>query len=108
MQSRRMQTDKILDDVARVAGGAVTAFSSIRRQIKDEVRARLDELAQRLDLVPREDFERVELMMFKAREEQNKLAERVAALEAQLGKTSKGKQEKGKRSPSAAKKKKTA
>lgn len=82
-----MQTDKLLDDVARVAGGAVTAFTSIRRQIKDEVRARIDELAQRLDLVPREDFERVELMLYKAREEQNNLNERVAALEAKLGTT---------------------
>lgn len=87
MQARKMQTDKLLDDVARVAGGAVTAFTSIRRQIKDEVRARIDELAQRLDLVPREDFERVELMLYKAREEQNNLNERVAALEAKLGTT---------------------
>lgn len=95
--------EKILDDVARVAGGAVSAFSSLSRQVKEEVRARLDELAQRLDLVPREDFERVELMMFKAREEQNRLTERVAALEAKLG-GGKGKQEKGKRKSTARKK----
>lgn len=83
MQAR----EKILDDVARVAGGAVSAFSTLRRQVKDEVRARIDELAQRLDLVPREDFERVELMIFKAREEQTNLIKRIEALEAQLGKT---------------------
>ncbi|MCE7887938.1 MAG: pyrroline-5-carboxylate reductase [Alphaproteobacteria bacterium PRO2] len=81
MQAR----EKILDDVARVAGGAVSAFSSLRRQVKDEVRARIDELAQRLDLVPREDFDRVELMAFKAREEQANLIKRIEALEAQLG-----------------------
>ncbi|MGB4106272.1 MAG: accessory factor UbiK family protein [Alphaproteobacteria bacterium] len=80
MQAR----EKILDDVARVAGGAISAFGTIRRQVKDEVRARIDELAQRLDLVPREDFERVELMMFKAREEQANLAKRLEALEAKL------------------------
>ncbi len=81
MQSK----DKILDDVARVAGGAISAFSGLSRQIKDEVRVRIDELAQRLDLVPRDEFERVELMLFKAREEQNRLNERLAALEAKLG-----------------------
>ena len=81
MQSK----DKILDDVARVAGGAISAFSGLTRQIKDEVRVRIDELAQRLDLVPRDEFERVELMLFKAREEQNRLNERLAALEAKLG-----------------------
>lgn len=82
MQAR----EKILDDVARVAGGAVSAFGTLRRQVKDEVRTRIDELAQRLDLVPREDFERVELMMYKAREEQTNLIKRIEALEAQLGK----------------------
>ena len=81
MQSK----DKILDDVARVAGGAISAFSGLSRQIKDEVRVRIDELAQRLDLVPRDEFERVELMLFKAREEQNRLNERLAALEPKLG-----------------------
>ncbi len=108
MPTPKMQRDKILDDVARVAGGAVSAFSGLRRQVREEVRSRLDELAQRLDLVPREDFERVELMMFKAREEQNKLSERVAALEAKIAgpkKGSLGKQEKGKRKTTARKKK---
>jgi BMFP domain-containing protein YqiC len=87
MQAR----EKILDDVARVAGGAVSAFSSLRRQVKDEVRTRLDELAQRLDLVPREDFDRIELMLFKAREEQTNLIKRIEALEAKLGATPKTK-----------------
>lgn len=81
MQSK----DKILDDVARVAGGAISAFSGLSRQVKDEIRVRIDELAQRLDLVPRDEFERVELMLFKAREEQNRLNERLAALEEKLG-----------------------
>jgi BMFP domain-containing protein YqiC len=97
MQAR----EKILDDVARVAGGAVSAFGTLRRQVKDEVRTRIDELAQRLDLVPREDFDRVELMLFKAREEQNRLAERVSALEAKLGTA---KQTKGKRTKAKSKK----
>ncbi len=87
MQAR----EKILDDVARVAGGAVGALGGLRRQIKDEVRARIDDLAQRLNLVPREDFERVELMIFKAREEQARLNERLIALEKQLDKKKSGK-----------------
>lgn len=100
MQSK----DKILDDVARVAGGAISAFSGLSRQVKDEIRVRIDELAQRLDLVPRDEFERVEMMLFKAREEQNRLNERLAALEAKLGiKTKPAKQTA--RKPKKAKKK---
>jgi BMFP domain-containing protein YqiC len=76
--------EKILDDVARVAGGAISALGGLRKQIKDEVRVRIDELAQRLDLVPRDEFERMELMLLRAREEQNRLIERVAALEEKL------------------------
>ncbi|MGB4057631.1 MAG: accessory factor UbiK family protein [Alphaproteobacteria bacterium] len=84
MQAR----EKILDDVARVAGGAVSALSGLRRQVKDEVRSRLDELAQKLDLVPREDFERLELVLLRAREEQTAMTKRIEALEARLsGKT---------------------
>src|SRR5690606_22968838 len=93
MQTREkiLDKDRILDDVARFAGGAVSALGGIRRQVKDEVRARVDEFAQKLDLVPREDFERLELMLYKAREEQTRLHERLEALEGKLGKAKKQK-----------------
>ncbi len=51
---------RIFDDLTRVAGGAMNVFSGIREQILNEVRARFDEMAARIDLVPREDFDRLE------------------------------------------------
>lgn len=82
--------EKILDDVARFAGGAASALSGIRRQVKEEMRVRIDELAVKFDLVPREDFEKLERVVIKAREEQAKLIERISALEKALaGKTAK-------------------
>jgi BMFP domain-containing protein YqiC len=76
--------EKLLDDIAKVAGGTVSAVTGLHRQIKDEVRARVDETAQRLDLVPREEFEKLEAMLVKAREEQDSLIKRVTELEKQL------------------------
>jgi len=79
-----MQTkEKILDDVARMAGGSVSILSGFRGQVKEDIRARLEEAAHRLDLVPREDFERLETMLGQAREEQEALKKRLEALEAQ-------------------------
>ncbi len=54
---------KIFDDLTRMAGGAMNLFSGIREQILGDVKTRFDELAARMDLVPREDFDRLELQV---------------------------------------------
>ena len=51
---------KIFDDLSRVAGGAMNVFSAFREQILSDIKTRVDEAASRMDLVPREDFERLE------------------------------------------------
>jgi BMFP domain-containing protein YqiC len=71
---------KILDDMARVAGGAVNILSGVQQQIRDDVKARVDDMADRLDLVPRADLDHA-LLMIKA------LEERVSALEKPSKKT---------------------
>lgn len=54
---------KIFDDIARVAGGAMNVFSGLREQIENDVKTRVEEMASRLDLVPREDFDRLALQV---------------------------------------------
>lgn len=77
-----MQTkEKILDDLARLAGGTAGFINDTGKQIKESLRSRADDMAQRLDLVPREDFERLELMVMKCREEQEKMLARIEELE---------------------------
>ena len=63
--------EKILDDLACVAGGAVSVLSGLGRTVREEVRSRIDEIAQRLNLVAREDLTALET--------------RIAALEKQRG-----------------------
>ena len=65
---------KFLDDMAKMAGGAVNVLSGVRQQIQDEIKARIDDMAARMDLVPREDMDRLEAMV-------KKLSARIDALE---------------------------
>ncbi len=71
----------ILDDIAKVAGGAAGTLNSIRQQIKSDVKARVEEVAMRLDLVPREDLDRVEALLEKVIADQEDMAARLDALE---------------------------
>lgn len=80
------QKDKILDDVARVAGGAAGLLSDLGRSAKNDIRARAEEIADRLDLVPRDEFQRLEAMLAQSRAEQEELKKRVEFLESQIGK----------------------
>lgn len=76
--------EKIMDDVARIAGGAAGFVSGLKRSVRDDLKSRAEEMAERLDLVPRADFERLEAMLMKARAEQQDLQKRVEELEKKL------------------------
>lgn len=78
-----MQVDnRILDDLARVAGGALGALSSLREEAEAQMRQQFERVLSRMDVVSREEHEAVRAMAAKAREEQETLADRVATLEA--------------------------
>ena len=80
-----MQTDShILDDVARVATGAMGAASGLKGELDALVKRRLEAILARMDLVPRDEFDAVKEMAARARSESEALAERVAQLEARL------------------------
>lgn len=82
MQHKRSdRRDKILDDVAQLAGGAVSILTGIGRQMQGEAKSRVNDIAYELDLVPREDFDRLELLLSKALEKQEALEARIKKLE---------------------------
>lgn len=77
-----MQTQsKLFDDLAKVASGALSAASGLREEINQLVQQQIDRFMASRDLVTREDFEAVEAMAVKAREENEALAARITALE---------------------------
>lgn len=77
-----MQTDnRLLDDIARAASGALGALAGVRAEIESQVRALLDSWLKGQNLVTREEFEAVKAMAAAARSENEALAARVALLE---------------------------
>ncbi len=81
-----MQTqNRLLDDLARVATGALGVAAGMRGEIEFRLRDQFEKILTGMDLVTREEFDAVKAMAAKARAEQETLARRVAALEARLG-----------------------
>lgn len=80
-----MQTEnRLLDDLARMANGALNTLSGVREEIESRVRERVERMLADMDMVPREEFEAVRAMAQTARSEQEDLAARVAELERRL------------------------
>ncbi|MCS6921993.1 MAG: accessory factor UbiK family protein [Elioraea sp.] len=78
-----MRGRTVLEDAAGLAGGAVSLFVGLRREMEAMARAAAEAMIRRLDLVTREEFEVVREMAQRAREENDRLAARIAALEGQ-------------------------
>jgi BMFP domain-containing protein YqiC len=80
-----MQTEnRLLDDLARMANGALNTLSGLREEIESRVRERVERMLADMDMVPREEFDAVKAMAQKARAEQEDLAARVAELERRV------------------------
>lgn len=81
-----MQSDnKILDDMAKVASGALGSFTGLKQEIEGKVQQHLERLLSRMNLVSRDEFEAMKAVAQEARAEQIKLARRLQALEEKLG-----------------------
>jgi BMFP domain-containing protein YqiC len=81
-----MQTqNRFLDDLARVATGALGAMSGMRGEVETRLREQFERILGRMHLVRREEFDAVQAMAAKARSMQEALEKRVATLEARLG-----------------------
>ncbi len=78
-----MQTrNRLLDDLARVAAGALGIATGVRDEAEALLRQRFERVLTNMDLVTREEFEAVKAMAVKARTEQETMAKRLAELEA--------------------------
>lgn len=81
--------NRIFDDIAKVAGGALSALGSLKQEVEAMVRDRFERFMAEGNFVRREEFDVVQAMAATARAEQEKLAARVAELERALAATKK-------------------
>ena len=77
-------TGRFFDEVGKLITGAAGAADGVRKEIETVVRAQAERVLRDLDVVQREDFEAVKAMAQKAREENELLKQRIAALEAAI------------------------
>jgi BMFP domain-containing protein YqiC len=79
-------TNRLFDDFAKLMTDAAGAAEGVRRETETLMRAQVEKFLRDMNVVAREDFEAVREMAQKARQENEALAARIAALEAQIAK----------------------
>ncbi|MGO9238888.1 MAG: accessory factor UbiK family protein [Methylocella sp.] len=85
-----MGPNRMLDDFARLMTDASEVAQGVRREAETAVKSQLERLLATMDVVTREEFEAIKQMAATAREENEKLSHRVAALEAVITNLGKG------------------
>ncbi len=75
-------TNRFFDEIARLMNDATGVAQGVRREGDTVFRAQADRILRDLDVVSREEFEAVKEMARLAREENEELKTRIAALEA--------------------------
>jgi BMFP domain-containing protein YqiC len=84
-QSTMTQTsNRMFDELAKLMTDAAGAAQGLRREAEAVFRSQGERWLREMDVVQREEFEAVQAMAAKAREENERLAERIAALEAEV------------------------
>ena len=82
-------SNRIFDEMARLMNDAAGVAQGVRREFDTLFRNQAERILRDLDVVQREDFEAVREMARLAREENDALKVRVAALEAKFEKPKK-------------------
>lgn len=77
-------SNRFVDEFAKLMTDAAGAAQGLRREFETVMKSQGERMLRELDVVQREEFEAVREMAVKAREENELLAQRVAALEAEL------------------------
>ncbi len=78
-------SNRFFDEIARLMNDATGAAQGVKREVETVMRNQAERILRDLDLVKREEFEAVKEMARLAREENEALKTRIAALEKKIG-----------------------
>jgi hypothetical protein len=78
-------SNRFFDEIGRLMNDAAGAAQGVKREVDTVVRNQAEKILNDLDIVKREEFEAVKDMARLARQENEALKARIAALEARLG-----------------------
>ncbi len=75
----------IFNNLARLMTDAAGVATGVKREAEGVMKAQLERLIRDMDVVSREEFEAVRTMAILARDENERLAARIAELEQKIG-----------------------
>jgi BMFP domain-containing protein YqiC len=98
-----MQSEnKMFDDMVKMVNGLAGSFAGMGREAEASAREKFKEWMGGADFVGRDEFEAVKAMAAAARDENEALKGRIAALEAKVGGSAGGTSKRGGAKPKAA------
>jgi BMFP domain-containing protein YqiC len=77
-------TNRFFDEMARLMNDAAGVAGGVRKEVETIFQAQAEKILRNLDVVTREEFEAAKEMAAKARDENDRLAARLAEIEKQL------------------------
>ena len=77
-------SNRLLDELARLATDAVGAAQGVRREVETVARSQIERILRDMDIATREEVDVLRDLVVAAREENEALSARVKALEARL------------------------
>jgi BMFP domain-containing protein YqiC len=84
IQAMPQTNSRFFDDLSRLMTDAAGVADGARREAQTFARSQMERMMAGMNVVAREEFEAVKEMAARARDENEKLAARIAALEAKL------------------------
>ena len=79
-----MPENRVYEDFTRLITDAAEMAQGVRREAETVIKSQLERLLASMDVVTREEFEAIKQMAANARDDNKKLSQRVAALEAAI------------------------
>ena len=79
-----MNKDNTLKHLSNIASGIFSSLEGARNHSKQIIKAKLEANLKNLDLVNREEFEEIKIMIIKAREQNSILEAKIRTLEKKL------------------------
>ena len=83
-------SNRLLDEFAKLMTDMAGVAQGVRREVETAFKSQAERFLGEMDLVQREEFEAVREMAARARDENESLRTRIAALEAKLGPATRG------------------
>ena len=78
-------SSRFFDELAKLMTNAAGAAQSVRKEFDSLVRSQIERAMSGMEVVQREEFEAVREMAAKARDENERLAQRLVELEGRIG-----------------------